>query len=138
MNSWMTLVDDIINNQYQRLRKPVSERRTEPRVQIDRFVQFEEGGNCTVVDFSYRFLLVRNLTLPRKKPAQLTIRLNDQCRIVCAPTKGRPLQPNEKLMKVLNIGEINRSETFLKALTTWATRPDIDNTVDMRKRGVSR
>ena len=137
MNSWMTIVDDIINNQYQRMRKSVSERRTEPRVQIDRFTLFEEGGDCTVVDFSYRFLLVRNLTLPRKKPAQLTIRLNDQCRIVCVPVKGRPLQPNEKLMKVLNLQEIDRSEAFLKALTEWAAHPDLDNTVEMRRRGVS-
>ena len=136
MNSWMTIVDDIINNQYQRMRKSVTERRTEPRVQIDRFVQFEEGGNCTVLDFSYRFLLVRNLTLPSKKPTQLTIRLNEQCRIICTPAKGRPLQPNEKLMKVLNLEEINRNEVFLRALTEWAAHPDLDNTVDMRKRGV--
>ncbi len=134
MNSWMTIVDDIINNQAQRMNRPVSERRTEPRVQIDRFVQFEEGGNGTVVDFSYRFLLVRNLVLPRPKPAQVTIRLNDRCRIVCAPAKGRPLEPNERLMKVLNLEEINRSEEFLKALTEWAAHPDTENTVEMRKR----
>ncbi|MEA4999995.1 MAG: glycosyltransferase [Candidatus Limiplasma sp.] len=134
MNMWMTVVDDILNNQYQRMRKPVMARRAEPRVLIDRFVRFAEGGYCSVVDFSYRYLLVRNMVLPRKHPAQLTIRLNDHCRIVCKPIKGRPLEPNEHLMQVLNLDEIMQSEDFLKALTDWAALPDPNTAVEMRKR----
>ncbi len=134
MNMWMTVVDDILNNQYQRMRKPVQARRAEPRVLIDRFVRFEEGGYCSVVDFSYRFLLVRNLVLPRQKPEQLTFYLNETCRIVCKPVKGRPLEPHEHLMQVLNLDEIIQSEDFLKALTDWASQPDPQTAVEMRKR----
>ena len=136
MNMWMTVVDDILNNQYQRLHKPVNERRTEPRVPIERFAVFEEGGFCTVVDFSYSFLRVRNMVLPRKAPSQMTIRLNDTCRIVCVPAQGRPLEPNERLMKVINMEEITLSDGFLKALTEWAAKPDPDTAVEMRKRRV--
>ena len=61
MNRWMSAVDDLLNNQYQRLHKPVTLRRCEPRVLIDRDVSFAEGGHCSVVDFNYRYLLVRNM-----------------------------------------------------------------------------
>ncbi len=133
MNTWMTMVDDILNNQYQRMRKPAMERRTEPRVQVNRLVRFEEGGYCWVVDFSYRFLLVRDLSMPRKA-RQATIRLSDSCRIVCAPTVGRPLEPNEKLMKVLNLEEIAHSEDFLRALIDWTAQEGADSSAAMRKR----
>lgn len=75
------------------MRKPVMARRAEPRVRIERFARFAEGGFCTVVDFSYRYMLVRDMTLPRKRAKQLTIRLSESCCIVCKPIKGRPLDP---------------------------------------------
>ena len=134
MNAWMTIADDILNNQYQRMHKRVSQRRAEPRVLIDRAVVFEEGGHCSVVDFSYRYLRVRDLVVPRKHAGRFTIRLNEECRIVCEPAQGRTLEPNERLMKVLNLDEIAHSEAFLKALTQWAAHADPDTAVEMRKR----
>lgn len=134
MNMWITVVDDILNNQYQRMRKPVTLRRSEPRVLIDRYATFAEGGHCHVVDFSYHFLLVRDMVLPRKRPSQFTIRLTEECHIVCELAQGRPLEPDERLLKVVNLEEIALSETFLKALTQWATNPDLDTAVEMRQR----
>lgn len=135
MNRWMSVVDDLLNNQYQRMRKPFSARRAEPRVPIDRTVAFVEGGHCKVVDFSYSHLLASDIVQPQGHTGPLTIRLSPACRIVCTPVEGRLLRQGERLMQVLNLDEIAQDESFLKVLTQWASHPDVNTAVEMRRRG---
>jgi cellulose synthase (UDP-forming) len=62
MNIWVTAFDDIVNNASMRLEKQRSEMRALPRIQLERFVRFEEGVSGTLIDFNFKYMLIRGLS----------------------------------------------------------------------------
>ncbi|HWP21285.1 MAG TPA: glycosyltransferase family 2 protein [Candidatus Cryosericum sp.] len=116
MNVWVTAFDDIVNNASVRLEKQRFEMRSLPRVDLERKAAFEEGGAATLVNFNYKYFLVRDLTTNAQL---LTIEPKRGVRIVLEPTQLPVYRTGEKLMRVVNWQELSRSKAFQEVLDDW-------------------
>lgn len=116
MNVWVTAFDDIVNNATARLEKQQAEMRALPRIELDRKAVFEEGGAATLVNFNYKYFLVRDLTADAPV---LTIALRKNVRIVLEATDLPVYRSGEKLMRVVNWQELAASKAFREVLDDW-------------------
>lgn len=116
MNVWVTAFDDIVNNATARLEKQQAEMRALPRIELDRKAVFEEGGAATLVNFNYKYFLVRDLTADAPV---LTIALRKNVRIVLEATDLPVYRSGEKLMRVVNWQELAGSKAFREVLDDW-------------------
>jgi cellulose synthase (UDP-forming) len=116
MNVWVTAFDDIVNNATARLEKQQAEMRALPRIELDRKAVFVEGGAATLVNFNYKYFLVRDLTADAPV---LTIALNKGVRIVLEATDLPVYRAGEKLMRVVNWQELAGSKAFREVLDDW-------------------
>ena len=116
MNIWVTAFDDIVNNASMRLEKQRSEMRALPRIQLDRFVRFEEGVSGTLVDFNFKFALVRGLSEPMD---HLTLIPRSGIRILLENTKKPMTTPGVVLYAVTNWEELSSSRAFQTLLEDW-------------------
>ncbi|MPM39290.1 hypothetical protein SDC9_85923 [bioreactor metagenome] len=116
MNVWVTAFDDIVNNATARLEKQQAEMRALPRIELDRKAVFEEGGAATLVNFNYKYFLVRDLTADAPV---LTIALRKNVRIVLEATDLPVYRAGEKLMRVVNWQELAGSKAFREVLDDW-------------------
>ncbi|MEN6339940.1 MAG: glycosyltransferase family 2 protein [Clostridiaceae bacterium] len=116
MNVWVTAFDDIVNNASVRLEKQRAEMRSLPRIELERSVVFEEGGEAMLVNFNYKYMLVRDLTT---SAAQLTMIPRAGVRILLEPTDIPVYRPGEKLLRVVNWQELARSKPFQTLLEDW-------------------
>jgi cellulose synthase (UDP-forming) len=116
MNIWVTAFDDLVNNASQRLEQKHSEMRALPRIQLNRFVRFEEGISGTLVDFNFKFMLLRGLS---ENADTLTLVPRNGIRIELENTK-KPLQtPRVVLYRVVNWEELSSSKAFQTLLEDW-------------------
>jgi len=116
MNAWASALDDIVTNASARLDKQRAEMRALPRIRLERDVRFEEGGGCTLVDFNYKYFLVRNLTAPGPT---FTLAPEKGVRILCEIADIRASRSGEQLLRVVNWQELARDKAFLRLLETW-------------------
>jgi len=126
MNIWVTAFDDIVNNASMRLEKQRSEMRALPRIQLDRFVRFEEGVSGTLVDFNFKYALIRGMS---EQVDQLTLVPRSGIRIQLENTKKPLTTPGVVLYAVTNWEELSASRAFQTLLEDWifeheqATKP---------------
>ncbi|MEN6419261.1 MAG: glycosyltransferase family 2 protein [Clostridiaceae bacterium] len=116
MNVWVTAFDDIVNNASVRLERQRAEMRSLPRIELERKATFEEGGAATLVNFNYKYFLVRDLTVNAQP---LTIAPKRGVRIVLEPTDLPVYHAGEKLMRVTNWRELARNKAFQDVLDDW-------------------
>ena len=116
MNVWVTAFDDIVSNANQRIDKQHAEMRALPRIDLERFVRFEEGGSATLVNFNYKFILVRNLNTDER---HLTLIPRSGVRIECEPTDIEMENPGLMLLSVVNWEDLARSSAFQTLLEDW-------------------
>ncbi len=116
MNIWVTAFDDIVNNASQRLEKQRSEMRVLPRIQLERQVRFEEGVTGTLIDFNFKYVLLRGLseqadTLTLSPRSGVVIRLQNS---------NKPMTtPGVILYSVVNWEELTNSKAFQTLLEDW-------------------
>lgn len=125
MDKWMTTVDSLLNNHEQRMRTKYPEFRTVPRISIDRATRFEEGGGCTVIDFNYHYLQVRDLVLDHNTPSSLTVSLGEGIRIRCTVEETRKHRSRTALLRVTNTHELVYSQAFLRTLILWSSGAEL-------------
>lgn len=116
MNVWVTAFDDIVNNASMRLEKQHSEMRALPRIQLERFVRFEEGVSGTLVDFNFKFMLVRGLS---ENADRLTLLPRSGIRVLLENTKKPMTTPGVALYRVANWEELAASRAFQTLLEDW-------------------
>ncbi len=116
MNVWVTAFDDIVNNASLRLEKQHSEMRALPRIQLERFVRFEEGVSGTIVDFNFKFMLVRGLS---EVVDHLTLVPRNGIRIELVNTKKSLITSGVTLYSVTNWEELVGSKAFQTLLEDW-------------------
>jgi len=116
MNIWVTAFDDLVNNASQRLEKQRSEMRALPRIQLERFVRFEEGVSATLIDFNFKFALLRGLsekadtlTLVPRSGVQIQLQISDKAMTT----------PGVTLYNVVNWEELTASKAFQTLLEDW-------------------
>ncbi len=90
--------------------------RARPRIDLDRFVRFEEGGSATLVNFNYKYFLVRNLNTDEK---HLTLIPRSGVRIECEPVEIAMENPGLVLLGVVNWEELAQNATFQAMLEDW-------------------
>ncbi|NTU76968.1 MAG: hypothetical protein HGA90_04045, partial [Alphaproteobacteria bacterium] len=116
MNIWVTAFDDIVNNASQRLEKQRSEMRALPRIQLDRFVRFEEGISGTLIDFNFKFALMRDLS---ESAETLTLLPRNGVRMELVNTHKPLTTPGVILYSVTNWEELSASKAFQTLLEDW-------------------
>jgi hypothetical protein len=116
MNTWVTAFDDIVDNANQRIDKQRAEMRTLPRIELERFVRFEEGGSATLVNFNYKYFLARNLNTDEPK---LTLIPRAGVRIILEPAGIETADPGLTLLRVANWEELAHSGAFQTLLEDW-------------------
>lgn len=121
VNAWVTAFDDIVSNTNQRIDKQRAEMRTLPRIELERFVRFEEGGSATLVNFNYKYFLVRNLDAGTKS---LTLVPKEGMRILLEPAGTEMEDPKLVLLRVTNWAELAQSDAFQALLEDWILEHD--------------
>ena len=116
MNIWVTAFDDIVNNASLRLEKQHSEMRALPRIQLERFVRFEEGVSGTLIDFNFKYVLIRALS---EKADKLTLVPRTGIRIDLQNTNKPLTTPGVTLYAVTNWEELAGSRAFQTLLEDW-------------------
>ena len=116
MNIWVTAFDDLVNNASQRLETQRTEMRTLPRIRLDRSVRFEEGVSGTLIDFNFKFMLLRGLSENMDK---LTLLPRNGVRIELENTNKTMTTPGVMLYKVVNWEEVASSKAFQTLLEDW-------------------
>ena len=87
-----------------------------PRIQLERFVRFEEGIGGTLVDFNFKFALLRGLTESAEK---LTLVPRSGIRIELENTNKPMTTPGVVLYRVVNWEELAGSKAFQTLLEDW-------------------
>jgi len=116
MNIWVTAFDDLVNNASQRLEKQRSEMRALPRIQLERFVRFEEGISGTLIDFNFKFALLRGLSESADK---LTLIPRNGIRIELENSNKPMTTPGVTLYNVVNWEELTASKAFQTLIEDW-------------------
>ena len=116
MNIWVTAFDDLVNNASQRLEKQRSEMRALPRIQLERSVRSEEGVTGTLIDFNFKFALMRGLS---EKADTLTIIPRNGVQIVLQNANKPMTTPGVTLYNVVNWEELTASKAFQTLLEDW-------------------
>lgn len=116
MNIWVTAFDDLVNNASQRLERQRSEMRALPRIQLERSVRFEEGVSGILVDFNFKYALVRGLS---ERADTLTLAPRNGVRIQLENTKKSLSTPGVTLYSVTNWEELASSKAFQTLLEDW-------------------
>jgi cellulose synthase (UDP-forming) len=116
MNIWVTAFDDIVNNASQRLENKHSETRALPRIELNRVVRFEEGISATMLDFNFKFVLLRNLS---QIADRLTLIPCNGIRIELEHMKKSMITPGVTLYRVVNWEELAFEKAFQKLLEDW-------------------
>ena len=116
MNIWVTAFDDLVNNASQRLEKQRSEMRALPRIQLERSVRSEEGVTGTLIDFNFKYALMRGLS---EKADTLTIIPRNGVQIVLQNANKPMTTPGVTLYNVVNWEELTASKAFQTLLEDW-------------------
>ena len=116
MNIWVTAFDDLVNNASQRLEKQRSEMRALPRIQLERSVRSEEGVTGTLIDFNFKYALMRGLS---EKADTLTIIPRNGVQIVLQNANKSMTTPGVTLYNVVNWEELTASKAFQTLLEDW-------------------
>jgi len=116
MNVWVTAFDDIVNNASERIEKEHAEMRALPRIELERHVRFEGGGAATLVNFNFKYFLVRNLTA---EDGELTFVPRKGIRIVLEKADIPAHNANETLLRVVNWEELAQNKRFQTLLDDW-------------------
>ena len=116
MNIWVTAFDDLVNNASQRLEKQRSEMRALPRIQLERSVRSEEGGTGTLIDFNFKYALMRGLS---EQADTLTIIPRSGVQIVLQNANKPMTTPGVTLYNVVNWEELIASKAFQTLLEDW-------------------
>lgn len=116
MNIWVTAFDDLVNNASQRLEKQRSEMRALPRIQLERQVRFEEGVTGTLIDFNFKYALLRGLS-----ESADTLTLSPRSGVVIhLQNSNKPMTtPGVILYSVVNWEELTNSKAFQTLLEDW-------------------
>ena len=116
MNIWVTAFDDLVNNASQRLEKQRSEMRALPRIQLERAVRSEEGITGTLIDFNFKYALLRGMS---EKADSLTIVPRNGAQIVLQSANKPMTTPGVTLYNVVNWEELTNSKAFQTLLEDW-------------------
>ena len=116
MNIWVTAFDDLVNNASQRLEKQRSEMRALPRIQLERSVRSEEGVTGTLIDFNFKYALMRGLS---EQADTLTIIPRSGVQIVLQNANKPMTTPGVTLYNVVNWEELIASKAFQTLLEDW-------------------
>jgi cellulose synthase (UDP-forming) len=116
LNVWVTAFDDIVNNASMRMEKQRSEMRALPRIHLERNVRFEEGISGTLVDFNFKFVLIRDLS---ESAEHLTLQPQNGVRILLEDTKKPMTTQGVALYSIFNWEELSNSKAFQTLLEDW-------------------
>ena len=116
MNIWVTAFDDLVNNASQRLEKQRSEMRALPRIQLERAVRSEEGVTGTLIDFNFKYALLRGMS---EQAETLTIVPRNGVQIVLQNANKPMTTPGVTLYNVVNWEELTASKAFQTLLEDW-------------------
>ena len=119
MNAWITAFDDLTNNVSVRMEKQRSDMRALPRIDLNKPIQFDDGSNCLLIDFNYRFAMVRDLSDLGSR--QYTCTLEKSLHLILEPVKAdRDSIREGLLMRVVNWQELIYHPEFKRILNSWS------------------
>ena len=116
MNVWVTAFDDIVSNANQRIEKQHAEMRVLPRIDLERFVRLEEGGSATLVNFNYKYILVRNLNTDERR---LTLLPREGIVMELERSDAEMENPGLVLFNVLDWENLAQSKELQTLLEDW-------------------
>jgi hypothetical protein len=102
-----------------------------PRIDLNKPITFDDGSSCLLMDFNYRFAMVRDLSdwgsrekgrkLDHTQEKQYTCTLDKNLQLVLAPVKSDGDSIREGLlMRVVNWQELIYHPGFKRILSSWS------------------
>jgi cellulose synthase (UDP-forming) len=114
MNLWDTAYDDMVRNIQKRLAKQHYQRRRYPRLSINHILKFTDGTTCTLIDFNYRYLAVKDLKI--RASLNYTYLTKNGVRLDLKVVIHAPARAGRTLLKVENLTSLEKNG-FLDEVT---------------------
>ena len=113
MDIWSSISDDLKRNIERRVSKSAPQRRKLPRIEIQKYVVFDDGTKGFVHDFNYKFFSISEL-VPQRDSLELTV-LNGVV-IKLKSTNKVSKKQNTTLFEVVNLKELTERGVHLERI----------------------
>lgn len=120
MDPWVTAYDDIVRNIKKRVVQPFMEKRRLPRIHLNYPVTFENGSNCILRSFNYRYFSVSDFSGEYSSENQLIFITKSKIKVILRRTGIAASKKEEELLLVENLNSLaeqNLIDKLLKDLT---------------------
>ncbi|MFC6465304.1 glycosyltransferase family 2 protein [Marinilactibacillus sp. GCM10026970] len=120
LDVWMTAFDDIINNLTRRIEKQQADKRTLPRILINKSIAFQDETIGTLIDFNYKYARISGLTETTKQKI-LQLKSGDQNLIIIfEPVLGEKINYRKgQLFLIKNYEQVCIDPLFKTELEKW-------------------
>lgn len=121
LNVWMTAFDDLSNNMNTRMEKHGVEMRALPRIELSIPVCFNDGSTGLLVDFNYRYLMIKDFNPRKSDSSQLILSAAEGIMIIVEPVENRASNDDSarKLFRVVNWNDLVYDSSFALLLDRW-------------------
>lgn len=122
LNVWITAFDDLTNNMSVRLEKQRTDMRALPRIELHRPISFDDGSSGLLIDFNYRYALVKDLPAVGPEGIRYTCTLEKDVVLILEPVKDWSGGREGILMRVVNWEELVYHSGLKRILSAWSAQ----------------
>lgn len=106
MDLWITAYDDLLRNIKKRTSRAVSDKRTLPRIPLNKQISFHNGGACRLTSFNYKYFSAADFVTGESKDDRFLYKTVSGIMLVLMRTGKYVKDSSEELLTVLNINEL--------------------------------
>lgn len=138
LNAWVTAFDDITNNMSTRIEKHRPEMRALPRIELDRFIRFQDGASGLLVNFNYWYILMKDFKPGQQEHSQYTFSPADGINVIIEPVEKRVATDAErKLYRVVNWRDLVYDPKFAVLLDQWIAECQLKKETSTQEKEIS-
>jgi cellulose synthase (UDP-forming) len=116
MDPWITAYDDILRNIKKRVIQPLSDKRKSARIQLYYPVTFENGTNCVLRSFNYRYFSASDFSGEDLLENEFTLLTQSKIKILLKRTGITVSKNKEELLLVENLESLIEQNLLEKLL----------------------
>lgn len=125
MDLWVTAADDITRNAKVRLEKQKVDKRTLPRIQMNKQIEFEGGYKGRIRDFNYQYMRIEGLGANINTLCYYSDKFQLKIKLKLIGEKSH-VDSDSRLYKVINYASIIKNKHLPRLVNDWMDTTPID------------
>lgn len=125
MDLWVTAADDITRNAKVRLEKQKVDKRTLPRIQLNKQIEFEGGYKGRIRDFNYQYMRIEGLGANINTLCYYSDKFQLKIKLKLIGEKSH-VDSDSRLYKVTNYASIIKNKHLPRLVNDWMDTTPID------------